>query len=170
VRLQRFTKRSLVLIATVGLAMGAGGIAAAYFSGGGSGTGKATVGSPFAFKVAVHTRSGITGPGDPTVITFAISNEGAFKEVATNPVATIITKSGDVTSTGLRVSGCKSTWFHASASPNFRSTTGTITLGTHPFVTPHHNVRNAVTVTMSTTGTQDSCAGKTPAVMLTIGP
>lgn len=159
-----------MLIAATGIAVGAGGIAAAYFSGGGTGTGSATVASPFAFKVAVHTRSGVTGPGDPTVITFAISNEGAFKEVATNPKASMITKSGDITSTGLKVTGCKSSWFHATATPKFRSTTGSVTLGTHPFVTPHHNVRDAVTVTMSTTGTQDSCAGKTPAVMLTIGP
>jgi hypothetical protein len=175
-RLPRLKKRYLALALASGVILGTGGIAAAYFSGGGTGTGSVHVTSPFGFKVAVHTRSGVTGPGDPTVITFAISNEGSstptvsFPEVATNPHATIITKGGYVTSTGSKVTGCKSSWFHASASLYFKSTTGTVTLGTHPLVKVHHNVRDAVTVTMTTTGTQDACAGKTPAIRLTIGP
>lgn len=170
-KLLKRRRRYLAIVLAFGIALGMSGIAAAYFSGGvGTGAGSATVTKPFAFTVAQHNRTGVTGPGDPTVITFAIGNTGAFKEVATNPQATVVTKGGDITSTGLKVTTCKSAWFHAVATPTFRRTTG-MPVGTHPFVTPNHNVRDAVTVTMTTSGTtQGACAGKTPAVRFTVGP
>jgi hypothetical protein len=175
VRFPRPNKKQLVAIALAsGLVLGAGGIAAAYFSATGTGTATASVARPVPFKVTVHTKSGIVGPGDPTVITFAVANThpratGTFPEAATDPQAHVVTDTGLVTTSGHAVAGCKSSWFTATASSMFRSTTGGTTLGTHPLVAYDHNVRDAVTVTMATTGTQDSCIGVEPAVVLTIG-
>lgn len=186
-------KKYLAIALSTGVALGAGGVAAAFLSAGGSGTGTATVGTPIPFKITVHTKPGVTGPGDPTVITFAVANTHTtpssvyygkpyITERAIDPVATI--KSVKTTSThtltvitskGQPVNGCLSEWFTATASPDFWTATHLTNLGTSALVAPHTNVRNAVTVHMTNgTGpsgsTQDACEGTFPTVILHVGP
>jgi hypothetical protein len=194
VRLLKMKKKYLAIALATGVALGAGGVAAAFFSAGGSGTGSATVGTPVPFKITVHTKPGVTGPGDPTIITFSVANthttpssvyygDPYVTERATNPVATIksvktsITHTHTViTSRGSPVNGCLSKWFTATASPDFWTMTHVKNLGTSALVAPHTNVRNAVTVHMTngttpTNGTnQDACEGTFPTVTLHVGP
>lgn len=192
-RLPRLKKRYLVIALAAGVALGTGGIAAAYFASSGTGTGTATVGAPIPFKITVHTKPGVTGPGDPTVITFSVANTHTtptspyfgkpyVTERATNPLATVVSKKTTVTGTrtvitskGHAVNGCLSKWFSATASPDFWTATHITNLGTSALVTPHTDVRNAVTVHMTngtgpTGSTQDPCEGKFPTVMLHVGP
>jgi hypothetical protein len=183
----KLKRRYLAIALASGVALGTGGVAAAFFSSGGTATGTAAIGTPAPFKIAVHTKTGSVGPGDPTVITFAVANThtptpGPYVvERATDPVATVVSKRTTITgmhtvitSRGRPVNGCLSKWFTATATPDFYTQAHTNNLGTSALVTPHTNVRESVTVTMSngtgpTGSNQDACEGKFPTVKLQVG-
>lgn len=144
--LRSFTKKKAVAIGLAfGLAAGAGGIAAAYFTASGSGTGSATVGSPQTLKVTQIGTPGTLYPGGTVTYTFTVTNPAAFSQHFKTATAAI---------TGSPPAGCHFTL--GTPSP----TSGTIAGHTH--TTVH------VTLTMKTTGTQNTCAAYVAKVKLSV--
>lgn len=76
-RLPHFKKKFIAGALAAGLVMGAGGIAAAYFTAGGTGTGSATVGHATRFTVSGGTVTGLL-PGSPKTATFTVFNPNGF--------------------------------------------------------------------------------------------
>ena len=84
----QFKKKIIAGALAAGLVMGAGGIAAAYFTAGGAGTGSATVGTPATFSVTGGTVSTLL-PGSPQTATFTVTNTQAFSKAFTGATASV---------------------------------------------------------------------------------
>jgi hypothetical protein len=165
-RVPRFKKKFIAIVVASGLVLGAGGIAAAYFTASGSGTGSATVGRPTAFTITQFATFGTLGPGGtPQTLTFHIANTYLSKQHLSTVTATLVAAiTGNIetaTTVGhTPVPGCSAATFTTTLTP----TPVTITLppGTTQVVT--------VTVFMQTnTSTQIACAGKHPLVEVHAG-
>lgn len=168
-RLPRFSKKFVALGAVVGITMGASGIAAAYFSTTGTGTGSTSVGSinttgtftvsagTASFKYKTSTTPAPTGllpstPGTTNesygLYTWTVTNKTeAVTHLAT--VAVSIDKAGttaEYTSAGTltTMTGCKASWFAigtGTAAPATSNTDSTTMTVTLTGVTlgPHSN-------------------------------
>lgn len=143
-KFMHFTKKKVVAVGLAfGLAAGAGGIAAAYFTASGSGTGSASVGSPQTLSVTQTGTPTTLYPGGSTTYTFKVTNPASFSQHFSGASATI---------TGSPPAGCHFTL--GTPSP----TSGTLAGGTSTTVT--------VTLSMATTGTQNTCGGYSAVVKL----
>jgi hypothetical protein len=167
VRLPRFKKKFVAIGLASGIAIGAGGIAAAYFTASGTGTGSASVGSPTPFTITQFATFGTLGPGGtPQTLTFRIANTYLTKQhlstVTASVVAAVTGNIETATQPGhTPVPGCSASTFSTTLTPT--PVTITLTLGTTQVVT--------VTVFMHTnTSTQIACAGKHPLVNVHAGP
>lgn len=178
-RLPRFSKRLTAIGAVVGISLGTGGIAAAYFTASGTGTGHAPVGTSTNFTVTAGTATGTVYPSASpwtaatATIVYTVKNTSAATEhytipanantiVASTAATHTTTIAGPTTTTAkpkvtTYVTGCKAAWFGATNA----AVTGTLakTATTTVTVTVH--------MTSETPGvTQDSCQSHTPYVKL----
>jgi hypothetical protein len=145
-KFMQFTKKKAVAVGLAfGLAAGAGGIAAAYFTAGGSGTGSAKVGSPQTFSVTQTGTPTTLLPGGHTTYTFKVTNPATFSQHFSGAAAVI---------QGSPPAGCHFTL--GAPSP----TSATVPGGGSTTVT--------VTLFMATTGTQNTCAAYVATVKLTV--
>jgi hypothetical protein len=148
-------KRFAVLGAVAILAMA--GIAAAYFTSTGSGSGSATVGSSTAFKVTVAAPTGgplYPGSGSEN-LAYTVKNEGSGAQNVNSTSASVASsEGGDITQGGEAVEGCKASWFTAKdTSPAPANLKG------------GESASGSVEVTMQDSGTnQDACQGASPDV------
>ena len=165
-KLPRFKKKFVAITLASGLVLGAGGIAAAYFTASGTGTGTATVGTPTQFTITQFATFGTLGPGGtPQTLTFRIANTYlTTAHLSTVTAAVVVAGTGNIeTATKVGhtpVPGCLASTFSLTLMP----TPVTIVLppGTTQVVT--------VTVLMQTnTSTQIACAGKHPLVEVHAG-
>lgn len=177
----RLTKKRFVGAAlAAGLAMGAGGVAFAYFSATATGAGDADVGHYTAHATVtfldVGTNEAAIFPGTAGVrLTFTVTNTGTkpFRVATATAVVTRTTTTGYVfnsTTTsghvirGLPAPGCYSTWFTA----HVTHTTGP-TSAVGATITPTTTHNQVVTVKMLTNGTtQNACQTVQPFVTLSI--
>lgn len=154
--LPKFKKKYVASALAAGLAMGAGGIAAAYFSASGGATKSVTVASPVTFTVSPGVVSGGLYPGGTAHVNFTVTNVASFREH--------FNADASLTMTGAPT-GCKASWFQISAGP----TPGSDTLAKHG--TSGTSTTVTVTVSMVTnTTTQNACAGYSPTVHLSLSP
>lgn len=178
-RLPRFSKKLTAIGAVIGISLGTGGIAAAYFTATGAGTGHAAVGTSTPFTVTAGTPTGTIYPSSTpwttatATITYTVKNTSPATEHYTIPAntdtivaSTATTHTATIagqTSTPAKpkvttyVAGCKAIWFGATNS----AASGTLakTATTTVTVTVH--------MTNETPGvTQDSCKTQTPFVKL----
>ena len=157
-------RRIAVVSATAVAVLGVAGVAFAYFTASGSGTGNATVGSTGTWLVTQDSTTGTIYPGSGnSVITFNVKNTGTGdQQYSTATTAVNADGSGNITQSGVGVSGCKASWF----SPSITSDPG---INTN--VAGGASVKVQVTVTMPTDSAdnQNACQGKLPDVNLTIG-
>jgi len=158
VRLPKFSKKVMAIGAAAGITLGAAGIAAAYFTTTGTGTGHATVGSATAFTVTSGTYLGTLYPGTTTAtVKFTIKNVGKGHQEVTKATPSVATKTTDIVTntSGTKVTGCLAGWFAVSdglASAN---------------LAPNGTTTDTVTVTMHTTSvTQNKCEGAVPRIHL----
>lgn len=115
-RLPTLKKKVLAIALASGVALGVGGMAAAYLEASGSGTGTATLGTVKTFNVTLYNGTGTTlAPGKPAYLTFSVQNVGTSKErVYTATVNVERTGTDVVTSnTVKKVTGCLASWFIA---------------------------------------------------------
>lgn len=145
-------KRFAVLGAVAILAMA--GIAVAYFTSTGSGTGSATVGSSTAFKVTVAAATGgplYPGSGSEN-LAYTVKNEGSGAQNVNSTSATVASEGGNITQGGVEVPGCKASWF-----------TATDTSPAPVNLKGGESASGSVEVTMQDSGTnQDACQGTSP--------
>jgi hypothetical protein len=128
--------------------------AIAYFTGTGSGTGQANVGTSTPWGVTFTASTGTMYPGSGTsTVHYTVTNNGSGSQHLNGTTAAVANDgSGNVTSSGTSVPGCLATWFsvtnHAPAAATLAS--GGSTTGT-------------ADVTMAESGTnQDACKSVTP--------
>lgn len=170
----RFKKKYLAMAATAGLVMGAAGIAAAYFSASGSGSGNAHVGTTVGvLKVTAGSVTGTLYPGGTQKVQFDVTNTGSGSEHFTigagNPSTQVLVatlRGYVVTSTTTQaVTGCKSSWFSVS------------TTAQSGVVQPQSTSDNAFYATVAmdngtgaTGSTQDACRGTSPKLNVSFNP
>ena len=147
------TKKRAVVLGVVAV-LAVAGIAIAYFTSSGSGTGSATVGSSSAFKVTVSAPSGgplYPGSGSES-LAYSVENTGSGFENLNATSVEVASKGGNITESGTEVAGCLSTWFTATdTSPAPKNLKG------------GESANGSVKVTMQDSGTpQDACQGKSP--------
>ena len=151
-KIPKFRRKYVAGALAAGLIMGAGGIAAAYFTATATGTGKLQVGSATPFTVTQNGVPAYVYPGTTVTTSFHIVNTGggiqhysAMVAVDVNGTGTIITAT-----TGKAVPGCKASWF-----------TPTVTSGSSGTLNPGASTTLSVSVHMSngngTGSTQYAC-------------
>jgi hypothetical protein len=150
------TKTMGAIALTAGLVLGGGGIAFAYFTSGGSGTGQATVGSTGRTDFAVTSSWSDTNlfPGSDAVpFTLTVQNTGSGDEHAGVVDITVAsqTETGDVFDHGAAVSGCLASWF---------TVTPQVTVGSTLSAGAYDRDIEGADISMTETGTsQDACQG-----------
>ena len=174
-RLPKWKKKFLTIVLTTGVALGAGGIAAAYIGATGSGTGSAKVGSAKDFKVALYGGTSTTfTPGSPTHLTFTVQNIASYKEHAATVTVKVETTSGNVIASGtVVVPTCLASWFvvkvtrwEVDSSGIWHTATTTPVTKT---LTPTLVIHVTVLEKMLTAPTpQTACVGKRPKVKLNV--
>jgi hypothetical protein len=189
VRLPKFSKKVIAVGAATGLAMGAAGIAAAYFTNSGTGTGHAVVGTSGTFTATfTSVNPANLYPGKTQTITLTLTNNGSGTQHFTitradwSVVSTTTASSstlGDVKTTGgvhtgSYILGCEAKWFSFPATtarhptPNTNGyTTGTVAAGGTTLITVTIHMSNTSTAT--TVGppvNQDACKTVHPAISL----
>lgn len=92
-RLPHLKKKFIAGALAAGLVMGAGGIAAAYLSASGSGTGSASVGSAKTVSVVTITAKNWV-PGTPHVVAFSVTNPNTFSVTLATPATITSAKVG----------------------------------------------------------------------------
>lgn len=151
--LRRFTRRRWIAALAVAVLVGSG-VAFAYFTSSGSGTGSAKVGRSSSWTVVPDTATGtmLPGSGDST-FTYTVENpSSATQHLNATSAAVDADAQGDITEDGNAVAGCKASWFHA-----------TDTSPAPADVAAGDSVSGSVTVTMDESGTnQDACQGSSP--------
>lgn len=153
---RRFKKRAAVLGSLTALVAVVGAIA--YFTGTGSGTGQATVGTSTPWDVTFTGTSGTMYPGSGTsTVDYTVENVGSGNQRLNATTATVVNDgSGNVTSSGTPVPGCLAAWFSAANNPP-----AAVTLA------PSGTATGTVDVTMSESGTnQDPCKTVTPDILV----
>jgi len=167
---RKLWKKRLAAVAFVA-ALAITGAAVAYFTGGsGNVTANGTVGSssPWTVAAGTPTWSGtLTAlyPGatnDTELIPFTATNGGKGDEAVTNIAISMPTLNGDVTSGGVEITGCKATWFTASADASNPTLPSDIASGSA------YSGKVDLTMQNVTNASQDACQGKTPAVTVTV--
>lgn len=160
------TRRRIAVVGVVTAAvLAGGGVAFAYFTSTGSGTGSASVGSASTWSVSapVDSTHGLLPGSGSEVLTFTITNNGSGAQAFNSVTATVVDDgSGNVKAQGTAVPGCKTAWF--TALPGGYSPA----LGTS--IAHNGTATVQVTVQMSDSGTnQDPCQGiKGPDVNLAV--
>jgi hypothetical protein len=164
--MKRFTnkKRVLAIGLAAGLTLGAAGVAFAYFTSSGSGTGQASTGSATNWGVSAAAVVGgplYPGQGSQT-ITYTVTNNGSGNQALNTAVATVNSGTGGaVTQGGVVAAGCLASWYNATAaapSPAF-----------HTSIIPTGTATVVATVTMSDPGVnQNPCQGIAPDITLTV--
>ena len=157
----RILTKKRVAAAVAALAIGGGGMAAyAYFTAAsGSGSHTAPVGTSTAWQVSVGAFSANLYPGGPsTTATYTVTNPGSGHQGFTGVTATLGTSGSDVTSGGVDVAGCLSSWFSVSAGAPAATD-----------VAPGANTTGQVSITFNndTATSQDACKNKSPDVTVT---
>lgn len=158
------TRRRIAVVGSViVLALAGGGLAFAYFTASGSGTGSATVGSTGTWGVTAGSPSGTIYPGSgASTIIFSVQNTGTGDQQYSSAVATVNSSGGDITVNGSPVSGCMASWF----SPSVTSDPG---LGKNVAGSATVMVTVQVTMPADSADNQNACQGKSPDVTLTVG-
>jgi len=165
-------RKVMMLALTAGLAFGAGGVAAAYFTSSGTGTGRAEVGTTTgAFDLTTDGPATSLLPGDgPEAFDVAITNtSGADAHVGT--VYEGVARYGDsgdaATQDGADIPGCLAVWFSVTPSVAVDELVA-------PGATVHASDggRPLPTVTLSESATdQDACQGRSVGITFgTVGP
>lgn len=169
-KLPHFNKKYVAGAAAAGLAMGAGGFAAAYFTATGTGTGHASVGHATPFTLTQKPLTGDLYPGTFQTVDFTINNAGqGIQHWAINTTqVTVATTDGNIitanqvaaatgTTVGKGVAGCKASWFSPSVPAS---------LGGNLGPGGHSTFSVTVSMTNGTTGTngtnQDPCETTSP--------
>ena len=140
------------------VAMAAVVAAIAYFTGTGSGTGQAQVGTSTPWGVTFGASTGTMYPGSgSSTVNYTVTNNASGNQHLNTTTASVATDgSGNVTSSGTPVSGCLATWFSASNSPP-----AAVTLA------PAASTTGTAAVTMAESGTnQDACKNVTPDIVI----
>ncbi|MGN6472250.1 MAG: hypothetical protein ACTHK4_01200 [Mycobacteriales bacterium] len=165
----QFNKKKAAAVIGAGvIAVAGSGVAFAYFTSSGNGTGSATVGSAGSWGVAAGTTTGTMYPGIITAIStvpFTVTNNRNGKQAvtdATHLVATVVDDAnGNIEQNGVALSGCKAVWF--------TPTVGTPSKAYGTSIAPTGTFTVSVGVTMSDSGTnQDSCQGASPDINLAV--
>lgn len=172
---QSINKKIMAVALTTGLVLSGGGVAFAYFTADGSGTGSGTVGDSTAFTIAGDTPSGSVTPGGSTqTLAFTVSNPGSGHQYAGNVYASVATDSsnGFVESTPGNtesdVSGCLASWFSIDG-----TATGNGTVAVNHDIAPsdHYDKTSGLTLVLSnSSGSQDLCQGATVGIVYTTTP
>jgi hypothetical protein len=140
------------------VAMAAVVAAIAYFTGTGSGTGQAQVGTSTPWGVTFGATTGTMYPGSgSSTVHYTVTNNGSGSQRLNTATASVATDgSGNVTSSGTPVSGCLATWFSAANTPP-----AAVTLA------PAASTTGSAAVTMAESGTnQDACKNVTPDIVI----
>ena len=158
------TKKRIAAVALSGaVILGGAGIAAAFFTSTGTGTGQAAVGTASSWGVAAGSETGTMLPGSGTAtIPFTITNNGSGAQAYSSVTAAVAADgSGNVTSHGTAVPGCLASWFTATA--------GTPSPVTGTSIAAAGTATATVSVTMSDSATnQDACESVTPDITLSV--
>ena len=177
------TRRRIgVVVATVVAVLTAGGVAFAYFTSTGSGTGQGSVGTSANWLVTFDTSQGTNGvsggpiyPGSGTeTLYFTVKNAGSGEQQYNLDGATMNTcgatvgcfgTATDATHNGTDIAGCSASWFtpHVATDP-----------GKGQEFTPGEiwATDSTVTLTMPTNSTTDQskCESAAPDVTFSVGP
>ncbi len=165
--MKRYINKKIIAVAlTTGLVLSGGGVAFAYFTADGSGTGSGTVGSSTAFTISGDTPSGSVTPGGSTeTLAFTVTNPGSGQQYVGNVYASVATDSnnGYVESipgdTESDVIGCSASWFSIDG-----TATGNGTVHVNQDIAPsgHYDETSGLTLVLSdSSGNQDLCQGAT---------
>jgi hypothetical protein len=159
------TKRRIVSgVLSVAILAGTAGIAAAFFTSSGNGTGQASVGAPTNWVV---TAGPVTGgplyPGSGSeIVPFTITNNGGGNQAFSTLTATVVSSGGNITQNGTALPGCLSVWFTATAAAS-SPVAGTSIAGSGGTATDN------VTVTMLNPAVnQNVCQNATPDINLAV--
>jgi hypothetical protein len=156
------TKRRIAVVSGVTVvALAGGGVAFAYFTSTGSGTGQAQVGSATNWDVTAGAPSGTMFPGQgATTIVYTVKNVGSGNQTDNTDTVSMPTSGADVTSHGADVPGCLASWFTAGITTDNAQTVD---------FAPGQTESVTVTVTLSDAqANQNACQGVTPDVTLTV--
>ena len=150
-------KRTMLLGSLVAIAAVVGAVA--YFTDSGSGTGKANVGTSSPWTVSFGTTTGTMYPGSGTsTVPYTVTNAGSGNQQLGSTSATVVSSSGNVTSSGVPVAGCLAAWFNAANTPP-ASLPAT--------VAPGGTKTGSVAVTMiESTTNQDACKNVMPDILV----
>ncbi|MEA2224973.1 MAG: hypothetical protein QOE67_255 [Solirubrobacteraceae bacterium] len=144
-------KRAIVLGAVAVFAVA--GIAVAFFTSSGSGTGSASVGKSTAFTVTVGSPSGgplYPGSGSET-LAYTVKNPSPGSQNLASTSAKVASSGGNITQGGEAVSGCLAADFTATNTSVSKNLAGGESIG------------SSVEVTMQDSGiNQDACQGTSP--------
>lgn len=182
-RFPKFSKKVMVLAAAGGLAMGAAGIAAAYFTSQGTGTGSATVaGAPANFTVVVGapSYSSLTNALQPTALITGNRSYATYTYKVTNTsdatvhlgTVTLTVTSGVTGGSVATGTACQNTWFAITTSTATSGTgsdsvvvTPDTTLKPDSDGTPTDQFSSSFTLQLVNNGTnQDGCESAHPTV------
>jgi len=160
--MKRFTRKQKVAAAALiaVLAVGGGGIAFAYFTSGGSGTGSVPVGSGPTDAFTITTPGPTTPllPGsDPETFDVSVTNtSGEAAYVGPVSISIPTESNGDAESGGADLSGCQASWFTIDGTMNFNGVVGagaTVTASSLDDVLP------TISMPSNLTTDQDACQG-----------
>ena len=131
--------------------------AIAYFTGTGSGTGQAQVGTSTPWGVTFGATTGTMYPGSgSSTVNYTVTNNGSGNQHLNTTTASVAANGSNVTSSGTPVSGCLATWFSVSNSPPAGTT-----------LSPSGTTTGSAAVTMAESGTnQDACKNVTPDILI----
>jgi hypothetical protein len=162
VKLPKLSKKLVAIGAATGLAMGAAGIAAAYFTSSGSGTGSATVAAKATWTVGTAAASTV-GPGSSAGISDTVLNASKNQNLKADTVVVTITSAS---------AGCNVATFTLVNSGSWVLSNATATATLSPGVvidagdylvagansTTTGNALSGLSIAMATNGTQNTCA------------
>jgi hypothetical protein len=149
-------KRVTALGSLVAIAAVVGAVA--YFTGSGSGTGQAKVGTATPWGVTFGTTSGLMYPGSGTsTVPYTVTNNGSGDQRLSTTTASVVSDgSGNVKASGTAVVGCLAGWFTATNTPPSATT-----------LAPNETATGSVAVTMSESDTnQDACKSVMPDILV----
>ena len=161
-------KRIVAGVLAVAIIAATGGIAAAYFTSSGNGTGTGLVGAPAGWTVSAGAHGGgplYPGSGSET-IAYTITNTSPGNQAFTTLTATVVNDGTDIEQGGTPLAGCLYTWFTATAAASI-PVAGTSLAGTSPG--PAGTATDVVTVTMLNPAVnQNVCELATPDINLAV--
>jgi hypothetical protein len=152
-------KRALAVVGLV-VMLATAGVAVAYFTSSGSGTGSVTAGTASNWTVTFGKTTGTMYPGAGTsTLPYTVTNPSAGHQALDGTAATVVADgAGDIAEKGVTVLGCKSEWFTATDTGP-----GSINLAGGDSAT------GSVAVTMANDASnQDACQGRHPDVTVNV--